>query len=161
MPNKSMRILIADEYPDQRLQLEKLLNGLGYYRIAPVESFGDLQRLVHSALQPFNLLLGNIELASRVGVDLARFCRVSPQVQHALLYHSRQLKIPSVPQGERQAVSVSLPRAPDAEALESFMAIIDQPVLVGLLSLPLGVSTGHLKVRRSLNYTDPLFSRTP
>jgi hypothetical protein len=34
-------------------------------------------------LQPFNLLLGNIELASHAGVDLERFCRVSTQIQHA------------------------------------------------------------------------------
>jgi PleD family two-component response regulator len=53
MVNKTLRILIADEHPDQRLQLERLLNGLGYYRIAPVESFEDLQRLVQCALQPF------------------------------------------------------------------------------------------------------------
>ena len=64
MTNKTLRILIADEHPSQRLQLERLLNGLGYYRIAPVECFDELQRLVHCALQPFNLLLGNIELAS-------------------------------------------------------------------------------------------------
>jgi hypothetical protein len=63
-------------------------------------------------LQPFNLLLGNIELASHAGVDLARFCRVSTQIQHALLYHSSQLKVPAVPQAERQAVSLSLPRCP-------------------------------------------------
>lgn len=73
MPNKCMRILIADEHPSQRLQLEKMLNALGYYRIAPVDNFDDLQRLVQCALQPFNLLIGNIDLASHAGVDLARF----------------------------------------------------------------------------------------
>ncbi|OII58513.1 histidine kinase, partial [Pseudomonas putida] len=130
MANKTLRILIADAHPCQRLQLERLLNGLGYYRIAPVESFEELQRLVLSALQPFHLLLGNIELASHVGVDLARFCRVSTQIQHALLYHSNQLQVPLVPQAERQAVSMSLPQVPDNEALEAFMAIIDSPLQV-------------------------------
>ena len=139
MTNKTLRILIADEHPHQRLQLEKLLNGLGYYRIAPVESFEELQRLVQCALQPFNLLLGNIELASHAGVDLARFCRVNAQIQHALLYHSQHLKVPVVPQTERQAVSVSLPQVPDNEALQSFMAIIDSPVLVGKLAMPSGL----------------------
>ena len=86
MANKSLRILIADAHPHQRLQLERMLNGLGYYRIAPVDSFEELQRLVLGALQPFHLLLGNIELASHAGVDLARFCRVSTQIQLSLIH---------------------------------------------------------------------------
>ena len=157
MANKTLRILIADEHPCQRLQLEKLLNGLGYYRIAPVDSFEELQRLVQCALQPFHLLLGNIELASHVGVDLARFCRVSTQIQHALLYHSSQLKVPAVPQTERQPVSLSLPQAPDNEALESFMAIIDAPLLVGKLPLPVAAPASTLRPR--VNFAQTVFSR--
>ncbi|HHJ1296791.1 response regulator [Pseudomonas sp. P1B16] len=157
MANKTLRILIADEHPCQRLQLEKLLNGLGYYRIAPVDSFEELQRLVQCALQPFHLLLGNIELASHVGVDLARFCRVSTQIQHALLYHSSQLKVPAVPQTERQSVSLSLPQAPDNEALESFMAIIDAPLLVGKLPLPVAAPASTLRPR--VNFAQTVFSR--
>ncbi|WDY56381.1 histidine kinase [Pseudomonas sp. PSKL.D1] len=159
MANKTLRILIADEHPYQRLQLERLLNGLGYYRIAPVESFDELQRLVHCALQPFNLLLGNIELASHAGVDLARFCRVSAQIQHALLYHSQHLKVPAVPQTERQAVNVSLPQVPDNEALESFMAIIDAPLVIGKLPLPPGMSSGSTPAIRHRNFAHTVFSR--
>jgi CheY-like chemotaxis protein len=157
MANKTLRILIADEHPCQRLQLEKLLNGLGYYRIAPVDSFEELQRLVQCALQPFHLLLGNIELASHVGVDLARFCRVSTQIQHALLYHSSQLKVPAVPQTERQSVSLSLPQVPDNEALESFMAVIDAPLLVGKLPLPVAAPASTLRPR--VNFAQTVFSR--
>lgn len=159
MPNKTMRILIADEHPAQRLQLERMLNALGYYRIAPVENFEDLQRFVQSALQPFNLLVGNIELASHAGVDLARFCRVSSQIQHALLYHSQHLKVPTVPQAERKAVSVSLPKVPDSEALESFMAIIDLPVLIGQVPLPpsLAGRAGH--TRQRMNFGPTVFTR--
>ncbi|WP_449434118.1 histidine kinase [Pseudomonas putida] len=159
MTNKTLRILIADEHPCQRLQLEKLLNGLGYYRIAPVESFEELQRLVHSALQPFGLLLGNIELASHAGVDMARFCRVSTQIQHCLLYHSSHLKVPSVPQTERQAVSISLPQVPDNEALESFMAIIDTPLLIGKLPLPAEVSSSSMYPRQRMNFGQTVFHR--
>ncbi|MBA6099407.1 MULTISPECIES: response regulator [Pseudomonas] len=159
MANKTLRILIADAHPCQRLQLERLLNGLGYYRIAPVESFEELQRLVQCALQPFNLLLGNIELASHAGVDLARFCRVSTQIQHALLYHSSQLKVPAVPPAERQAVSLSLPQAPDIEALETFMAIIDTPVLVGQLPLPDTLAGNRARPRLRANFAHTVFNR--
>ena len=159
MANKTLRILIADAHPCQRLQLERLLNGLGYYRIAPVDSFEELQRLVQCALQPFHLLLGNIELASHAGVDLARFCRVSTQIQHALLYHSSQLKVPAVPQTERQAVSLSLPQVPDNEALESFMAIIDGPMLVGKLPLPGAMPTATARPRPRANFVHTVFNR--
>ncbi|AYG45890.1 response regulator [Pseudomonas sp. Leaf58] len=159
MANKSLRILIADAHLCQRLQLERLLNGLGYYRIAPVDSFEELQRLVLCALQPFHLLLGNIELASHAGVDLARFCRVSTQIQHALLYHSSQLKVPSVPQAERQAVSLSLPQAPDNEALEAFMAIIDTPLVVGKLPLPGALPAPSGRPRPRANFAHTVFNR--
>ena len=159
MANKTLRILIADAHQCQRLQLERLLNGLGYYRIAPVESFEELQRLVHCALQPFHLLLGNIELANHAGVDLERFCRVSTQIQHALLYHSSQLKVPSVPQTERQAVSLSLPQVPDNEALESFMAIIDAPLLVGKLPLPGSMPATAARPRPRANFAHTVFNR--
>ncbi|MBK4994954.1 response regulator [Pseudomonas sp. S37] len=159
MANKTLRILIADAHPCQRLQLERLLNGLGYYRIAPVDSFEELQRLVQCALQPFHLLLGNIELASHAGVDLERFCRVSSQIQHALLYHSAQLKVPAVSQAERQAVSLSLPQAPDNEALESFMAIIDAPLLVGKLPLPGTLAANAARPRPRANFARTVFHR--
>ncbi|MFJ4458324.1 histidine kinase [Pseudomonas sp. NPDC089392] len=159
MANKTLRILIADAHLCQRLQLERLLNGLGYYRIAPVDTFEELQRLVQCALQPFHLLLGNIELASHAGVDLARFCRVSTQIQHALLYHSTQLKVPSVPQAERQAVSLSLPQVPDNEALESFMAIIDAPLLVGKLPLPGTLPAATARPRPRANFAHTVFNR--
>lgn len=160
MPNKCMRILIADEHPSQRLQLEKMLNALGYYRIAPVDNFDDLQRLVQCALQPFNLLIGNIDLASHAGVDLARFCRVSTQIQHALLYHSQHLKVPAVAQSERKAVSISLPKVPDSEALESFMSIIDLPVVIGQVALPPGLSGHSAYPRQRLNFAQTVFSRS-
>ncbi|MNG81810.1 hypothetical protein D3C76_823670 [compost metagenome] len=160
MANKTLRILIADEHPCQRLQLEKLLNGLGYYRIAPVGSFEELRHLVQCALQPFNLLLGNIELASHAGVDLARFCRVSTQIQHALLYHSHQLKVPAVPQTERQAVSISLSHVPDNQALESFMAIIDAPVVVGKLGLPRTLAAGSSAQRLRIQHSPTVFNRS-
>lgn len=161
MPDKSMRILIADEHPAQRLQLERMLNRLGYYRIAPVEDFDALQHLVQGALQPFQLLLGNIELGRHAGVELARFCRGCPQIQHVLLYHSQHLKVPSVPPTERRAVTVSLPKVPDNEALASFMAIIDSPQRVGEVAVPPGLCgrNGHHPWHRA-NFSHNLFSRS-
>ncbi|MGH8438652.1 MAG: histidine kinase [Pseudomonas sp.] len=159
MPNKSLRILIADEHPMQLLQLEKILNGMGYYRIAPVESFEDLQRLVQSALQPFNLLVGNIDLASHVGVDLERFCRGSAQIQHALLYQSQHLKVPAIPSGQREAVNVSLPKVPDDETMHTFMAIIDSPKVIGQLPAVFERASSAGYSPRRMSFAPSIFSR--
>ena len=148
MPDKSLRILLADAHPMQLLQLEKMLNGMGYFRIAPVQSFDDLQHLVQNALQPFNLLIGNIDLASHAGVDLERFCRVNVQIQHALLYESQHLKMPAVPPGQRQAVSISLPKVPDDETLHAFMALVDGPRLIGHLPRPSAQSNSRGGTKR-------------
>ncbi|MNN47442.1 hypothetical protein D3C81_1618620 [compost metagenome] len=115
--------------------------------------------MVLCALQPFHLLLGNIELGSHAGVDLARFCRVSTQIQHALLYHSTQLKVPSAPQTERQSISLSLPQVPDNEALAAFMAIIDAPLLVGKLPLPGAMPAVPVIPRPRADFVHTLFSR--
>lgn len=159
MPDKALRILIADEHPTQLLQLEKMLNGMGYYRIAPVRTFEELQHLVQNALQPFNLLIGNIDLASHAGVDLERFCRVHAQIQHALLYESQHLKIPAVPAGKRQAVSVRLPRVPDNESLEAFMAIIDAPMVIARLPGPGGSASVPKHTGRGSSLGPTVFSR--
>ena len=143
----------------QLLQLEKMLNGMGYFRIAPVQSFDDLQHLVQNALQPFNLLIGNIDLASHAGVDLERFCRVNVQIQHALLYESQHLKMPAVPPGQRQAVSISLPKVPDDETLHAFMALVDGPRLIGHLPRPSAQSNSRGGTKRWQNMGQTVFSR--
>lgn len=159
MADKSLRILLADAHPMQLMQLEKMLNGMGYYRIAPVQSFDDLRHLVQNALLPFNLLIGNIDLASHVGVDLERFCRVNVQIQHALLYESQHLKMPAVPAGQRQAVSISLPKVPDDETLHAFMAVIDGPRLIAQLPTPAGRGGGRGPARHWLGSGQTVFSR--
>lgn len=159
MPDKSMRILLADAHPLQLLQLEKMLNGMGYFRIAPVQSFEDLRHLVQNALLPFNLLIGNIDLASHAGVDLERFCRVNVQIQHALLYESQHLKMPAVPTGQRQAVTISLPRVPDDETVLAFMAIIDAPRLIGQIAGPRGRGSARGGGRHWLSAGQTVFSR--
>lgn len=159
MADKTLRILLADAHPMQLLQLEKMLNGMGYYRIAPVQSFEDLRHLVQNALLPFNLLIGNIDLASHAGVDLERFCRVNVQIQHALLYESQHLKMPAVPMGQRQPVTVSLAKVPDDETLHAFMAIIDTPRLLGQLPSPKGKNAPRAPSRQRLGLGQTVFSR--
>lgn len=157
MPNKKMRILIADEHHAQLMQIEKMLNQLGYYRIAPVQSFEELLAITQSALDSFHLLIANTDLATHAGVDLARFCGESPQIQHALLYETQYVMVPTVPASQRKSVSVCLPRLPDAEALHTFMDIIDSPVVIGQLESPANQDRIHAKQR--VIRTETVFTR--
>ncbi|UVJ46588.1 response regulator [Pseudomonas sp. LS1212] len=157
MPNKKMRILIADEHHVQLMQIEKMLNQMGYYRIAPVQSFVELLSIVQSALEPFHLLIANTDLATHAGVDLTRFCGESPQIQHALLYETQYVMVPAVPANQRKSVSVCLPRLPDADALQTFMQIIDSPVVIGQLESPASSTRAHAK--RRINRIETVFSR--
>ncbi|MCY1400661.1 hypothetical protein D9M71_157610 [compost metagenome] len=157
MPNKKMRILIADEHHAQVMQIEKMLNHLGYYRIAPVQSFEELLSITQSALDPFHLLIANTDLATHAGVDLTRFCGESPQIQHALLYETQYVMVPAVPASQRKSVSVCLPRLPDPEALHTFMDIIDSPVVIGQLEAPTDHTRTHAK--RRISRIETVFTR--
>ncbi|WP_430458765.1 hypothetical protein [Pseudomonas salmasensis] len=48
MPNKALRFLIADGEHLQRVKIEKMLNQLGYHRIAPLSGFDEVQALTRS-----------------------------------------------------------------------------------------------------------------
>ncbi|WP_166366748.1 histidine kinase [Pseudomonas akapageensis] len=157
MPNKKMRILIADEHHVQLMQIEKMLNQLGYYRIAPVQTFEELLAITQSALDPFHLLVANTDLATHAGVDLKRFCGECPQIQHALLYETQYVVVPAVPASQRKAVSVCLPRLPDTEALHTFMDIIDSPVVIGQLESP--ESRARVHAKRRITRVETVFTR--
>jgi len=125
MINKALRILIADEHPNRLMHVERMLNHMGYYRIAPVHSFEALLALVQSAIEPFDLLIANTDMAVRAGVDLPRLCKGSPQVHHALLYENESVPVPTLAPQQRESVNVCLPRVPDSEALKTLMDIVD------------------------------------
>lgn len=47
MTNKELKIVIADTHLPKLIQLEKSLNGLGYFKILPLQHFDDLRALDH------------------------------------------------------------------------------------------------------------------
>lgn len=128
MATRDLRILIADYQHAQRVRLERILNRLGYFRVAPVQSFEELLTLTHYTCEPFDLfdvLLINMELARAAGIDIERFCRGNPQVCHALVYGvavgPESLSLPDV--GEPQ--QIRLVDTVDEYSVRSFMTHID------------------------------------
>ena len=86
MPTKSLRILIADADPEQALHIERTLNILGYYRIAPLYNPEALVSLGNARTAEYDVLLINQEMA---GVGIAEedgFRRDNSQFRHVLFY---------------------------------------------------------------------------
>lgn len=96
MIHKSSRILIADEQHFFRLRIERVLNQLGYHRIAPVQSITELRRLVDYAYAPFDVLILNEKFSNQNSFASLAFCLDSPQILSALIYGSEKLVAGSV-----------------------------------------------------------------
>lgn len=124
MPDKKLRILIADEVDEQLVHIERNLNHLGYFRVVPVASLDELLAMVQSAYEPFDLLIANTDMAVRSGVDLARFCDDSPQIHHALLYESPKA-VPETLESTDLQVNGKLAQLPDPDALRNLMQIVE------------------------------------
>ncbi|MGH8350975.1 MAG: chemotaxis protein CheY [Pseudomonas sp.] len=123
MPNKSLRILIADEQHFNRLRIERLFNQLGYFRVAPVQSLDELLLLVEYGCESLDLVLVN-EVMARGALDLFDYFANNPQVQHAFIFNQQQTPLHSV------AGKVQLSRAalPDLASIMQLMSVVDRPL---------------------------------
>jgi hypothetical protein len=126
MPNKALRILIADEQHFHRMKVERLFNQLDYYRVAPVPNLEELLTLVEYGCEPFDLVVINAALASGA-LDLLGFFGNNAQVRHALIYNGEQTQLPQIPACTQQKIQLSQAGLPDFSTLERLMAIIDPP----------------------------------
>lgn len=128
MPNKSLRILIADEQHFNRMKIERLFNQLDYFRVAPVHSLEELLNLVDYACEPFDLLVINAGMADGK-LDLLDFCLDNGQLAHALIFDGHQAQLPpAIASCEGQKVQVSHALLPDLATIRRLMAIIDRPL---------------------------------
>jgi CheY-like chemotaxis protein len=120
LPDKSLRILIADAQHFNRLRIERLFNQLGYFRVAPVHSLDELLPLVEYAGEPLDLVLVNGAMASE-GLDLFSFLADNPQVHHAFIFNEQQVPVPPV----AAKVQVSQAALPDLASITQLMSAID------------------------------------
>ncbi|EJM75498.1 hypothetical protein [Pseudomonas sp. GM55] len=120
MPNKSLRILIADTQHFNRLRIERLFNQLGYFRVAPVQSLDELLPLVEYGCAPLDLVLVNGAMANGA-LDLFNFLADNPQVHHALIFNEQQAPLPPV----SGKVQVSQAALPDLASITQLMSAVD------------------------------------
>jgi PleD family two-component response regulator len=128
MPNKALRILIADEQHFHRMKIERGLNQLGYYRIAPVHSLEELLIVVEYGCEPFDLVILNANLTTSGGLDPLGLCQDNLQIRHALIYDAEQAGMPTLYAVAQRKVRLHQARLPDRETLESLMRRVDTPI---------------------------------
>ncbi len=121
MPNKSLRILIADAQHFNRLRIERLFNQLGYFRVAPVQSLDELLPLVEYGCEPLDLVLVNGAMASGA-LDLFNYFANNPQVHHAFIFNEQQTQLQPVV-GKVQLSQAALP---DLASITQLMSVVDR-----------------------------------
>ena len=123
MSNKALRILIADPQHFHRMKIERMFNGLDYYRIAPVQNLAELLTLVDYGCQPFDVLVINAELA--VGIaDLRGFLFDHPQIRRALVY-GEPADSSGVPRQFGAKIITSPAPLPSIRAIEQLMTSVE------------------------------------
>jgi DNA-binding NarL/FixJ family response regulator len=122
MSNKALRILIADEQHFHRMKIERMLNQLGYFRIAPVHSVEELLTLVEYGSEPFDLVMISTSLTVGVDLDLLAFCVDNLQIRHGFIYDDPQARLAP---NQRRKVQVSQSRMPDLELVRHLMERVD------------------------------------
>lgn len=125
MPTKSLRILIADLDPAQALVIERQLNLLGYYRIAPIHTVEDLMVLRDSPADDFELLLINQQMAGAGPLDALGFCRENPQFKHVFFYAFDASSTVLTRVACTKDTASQCRRLPDFSVIESLMRVID------------------------------------
>lgn len=127
MPNKALRIMIADTQHSHRITLERLFNQQGYFRIAPVSDVQELLTLVEYGSEPFDLVLVNAGLANGV-LDLHDFILDNPLVRHGMIYNSAQVGLSLMPAACRTRIQVNPVPLPDLASLQRLMERVDHRV---------------------------------
>ncbi|MFP0195018.1 response regulator [Pseudomonas sp. PHC1] len=123
MPNKDLRFLIADVQHFYRLKIERALNQLGYYRIAPMQSLKELLSVIDAGSEPVDLLIVNASIAESEKFDLLSFVAGNSQVRYTLIYGDEH------PTAERSSsprtVQLTSMPLPDMSTLNQVMAVVD------------------------------------
>lgn len=90
MPNKKLRIIIVDQHLPKLIQTEKSLNGLGYFRILPIQHFDDLRALDHDLVEPFDVMIANKGLVCKTETNFNLFRKATKKIDYVLLYDDQK-----------------------------------------------------------------------
>lgn len=123
--NTSMRMLVADALPSNRLSIEAMLNRIGQYRIVLVSHFDEVRLRAQYTDEPFDLLIINDGLARSAGVDVTRFLQGSALAQHLLVYNRTGLPGTHIPRREGEPMVVTLAGLPALESIRTLVHTLE------------------------------------
>lgn len=120
MTKKNTRILIADRQHCRRLHIEKMLNQLGYYRIAPLNSFDEVMAVSRVSSPVLYLVIINIK-DSLKHEEVKEYCKKNPLIRAVLYYNDDHSECNAGQQNlNAGAYSVSS-NMPEIELIRQFM----------------------------------------
>jgi DNA-binding NarL/FixJ family response regulator len=125
MLNKTLRILIADKQHFHRMKIERMLNQLGYFRIAPVHCVEELLTLVEYGSKPFDLVMISASLTAGVDLDLLAYCGDNQQIRHGFIYDGQHVQLTASKVSQPQRVQVIQARMPDFKVVRHLMEMVD------------------------------------
>ncbi|MNZ22867.1 hypothetical protein D3C78_399660 [compost metagenome] len=127
MPNKKLRIIIADASLARLIQIEKSLNKFGYYSILPIQFREELWVLSNEFLMTFDVLIANNELVVDTQDNLTACYQNTHVINHALFYGSQQAELTTTSFASTSTLMTCITNTPSDDVIEDFMASIDPP----------------------------------
>jgi CheY-like chemotaxis protein len=130
MANKRLRIMILERNNLQRLSIEKMLNELGYYRIAVMRSASEVLSVLRHAIEAFDLVIANRSLVVDESSDFSALCKEHPMVRHVVVYDCPVLASTSEQSSTGGIIHTSLSHPPDSHSIRRLMRAVDSQVLL-------------------------------
>jgi hypothetical protein len=126
MTNKALRILIADQEHFHRMKIERWLNRLDYYRVAPVHNVCELLTLVDYGCQTFDVVVVNATF-TQGALELSNYLTDCPHVRHALIYNDPTVPLPLRAFDAQVKVNRIQAALPDGHEIARLMAHVEAP----------------------------------
>lgn len=125
--NKSLRILIVEAQHLEQLFIEKVMNSLGYYRIAPMSSIAEAMVAIRDAVLPFDLVIINADQKHCDDFDLVSYCQNAKEVRHSIIYGCNVAQ--ALPQSFQRSgdVHMQINHRLDVQILKNLMRLVDPP----------------------------------
>lgn len=125
MVNKKLRIVIAESDGGRGLKLERILNALGYYAVAPIRSIDEVLCIIDNEGQPVDVLFVNAAWLVGRGAELVKTVQSKNNRMHVLIYNDQGFAPSPVPILFGGAINISAAPVVDVESMAVYMAIVE------------------------------------
>lgn len=117
----SSRIIILEAESMQRLHIEKILNGIGYYRILPLDSYEDFLSVVKSTTVAFDLLIANSSFIECIELNEYNLLKHSPVILNTLIYVGSAVKPLEIIDAPTPRIIRKLSTPPNDQSIKAFL----------------------------------------